>query len=54
MYSRNNIFGYSNQRREIRKRTWTVMIIFILLFCFLIWKIANYMYFKAEPLENYG
>ena len=51
MYSRNNIFGHSNQRREVQKRTWTVMIIFMLLFCFLIWKIINYMYFKAEPLK---
>ncbi|MGH4137187.1 penicillin-binding transpeptidase domain-containing protein [Clostridium sp.] len=51
MYSRNNIFGSSNQRREIQKRTWTLLIIFILLFCFLIWKIVNYMYFKAEPLK---
>lgn len=51
MYSRNNIFGSSNQRRKIQKRTWTLMIIFMLLFCFLIWKIANYMYFKFEPLK---
>ncbi|MBU3191268.1 penicillin-binding protein 2 [Clostridium bowmanii] len=51
MYSRNNIFGSSNQRRENQKRTWMLMIIFMLLFCFLIWKIVNYMYFKAEPLK---
>ncbi|MBK5239917.1 MAG: penicillin-binding protein 2 [Clostridium sp.] len=27
------------------------MIIFILFFCLLIWKISNHMYFKAEPLK---
>ncbi|HEY8804150.1 MAG TPA: penicillin-binding transpeptidase domain-containing protein [Clostridium sp.] len=65
MNSRNNIFGYSNQRNEIRKRTWIVMGLFMLLFCLLIWRIANYMYFNSRPLktmfnaqytidENYG
>jgi cell division protein FtsI/penicillin-binding protein 2 len=52
MYRRNNIFGNSNSRKEIQKRTFTVMIIFMLLFCFLIWKITNYMYFKSEPLKE--
>jgi len=52
MYRRNSIFGCSNQRREVKKRTWTIMCVFILLFCFLSWKIANYMYFKAEPLKT--
>ncbi|MBU3141965.1 penicillin-binding transpeptidase domain-containing protein [Clostridium sp. CF012] len=51
MYRGYSIFGDSNQRREIQKRTWMLMSIFILLFCFLIWKITNYMYFKAEPLK---
>ena len=51
MYSRNSIFSFSNHKKEIYKRTWTIMSVFILLFCFLIWKIANYMYFKAEPLK---
>lgn len=52
MNSRNNIFGYSNQRGEIRKRTWIVMVIFMLLFCLLIWRIANYMYFNSQPLKT--
>ena len=52
MYNSNNIFGHSNQRKEIEKRTWTVMIVFMLLFCFLIWRIMNHMYFKAEPLKT--
>ncbi|MBZ9687804.1 penicillin-binding protein 2 [Clostridium estertheticum] len=52
MYRRNSIFGDSNQRRELQKRTWMLMSIFILLFCFLIWKITNYMYFKAESLKT--
>jgi cell division protein FtsI/penicillin-binding protein 2 len=52
MYRRNNIFGNSNSRKEIQKRTFTVMIIFMLLFCFLIWKITNHMYFKSEPLKE--
>ena len=51
MYSRNNIFGYSNRRKEIQRRAFTVMIIFLLLICFLIWKVSNHMYFKAEPLR---
>jgi len=52
MYSRNNIFGYSNQKSEVKKRIWIIMGIFTLLFCFLIWRIANYMYFKSEPLKT--
>ena len=52
MYSGNNIFGSSNQRKKIKNRTWTVMVIFILFFCFLIWRIMNYMYFKSEPLKT--
>ncbi|MGH4125148.1 MAG: penicillin-binding transpeptidase domain-containing protein [Clostridium sp.] len=52
MYRRNSIFGSSNQRKEVQKRTWTIMSVFILLFCFFIWKITNYMYFKAEPLKT--
>lgn len=51
MYSRNNIFSFSNNKKEIRRRIWTIMSVFILLFCLLIWKITNYMYFKAEPLK---
>ena len=51
MYSRNNIFGSSSRKIEIQRRTWTLMIILMLLFCFLIWKVINYMYFKAEPLK---
>lgn len=47
MYSRNNIFGYSNRRKEIQRRTWTVMIIFILLFCFLIWRGIYNMYLEG-------
>lgn len=52
MYRGNNIFSFSNNRSEIRRRTWTVMVIFILLLCLLIWRIANYMYFKSEPLKT--
>lgn len=52
MYSGNNIFENSNYKDEIRKRTWIMMIIFIFLFCLLIWKISNHMYFKAEPLKE--
>lgn len=51
MYNSNNIFGNSNHRSEIRKRTWTIMVIFMILLAFLIWKITNHMYFKAEPLK---
>ncbi|HEY8889587.1 MAG TPA: penicillin-binding transpeptidase domain-containing protein [Clostridium sp.] len=51
MYKRNNIFGYSNQKSEIKKRIWIIMLIFALLFCILIWRIANDMYFKSEPLK---
>lgn len=51
MYSGNNIFGRPNYKGEVRKRTWTMMIIFMFLFCLLIWKISNHMYFKAEPLK---
>ncbi|WP_291639755.1 penicillin-binding transpeptidase domain-containing protein [Clostridium sp.] len=51
MYSGNDIFGNSNHKTEIRKRIWITMIIFILFFCLLIWKISNHMYFKAEPLK---
>ena len=52
MYSRSSIFGSTNQRNEIKKRTWIIMIIFTFLFCLLVWRIANYMYFKAEPLKT--
>jgi cell division protein FtsI/penicillin-binding protein 2 len=52
MYSGNDIFGNSNHKVEIRKRIWIIMVIFMLFFCFLIWKISNYMYFKAEPLKQ--
>ena len=52
MYNGNNIFGYSNQRSEVKKRTWIIMVIFVLLFCLLIWRIANYMYFKSAPLKT--
>ncbi|MCJ7690578.1 MAG: penicillin-binding protein 2, partial [Clostridiaceae bacterium] len=51
MYNGNNIFGNSNYKDEARKRIWIIMIIFMLFFCLLIWKISNYMYFKAEPLK---
>ena len=52
MYNRNNIFGYSSQKNEVKKRIWIIMSIFILLFCLLIWRIANYMYFKSSPLKT--
>ncbi|MCB2292276.1 penicillin-binding protein 2 [Clostridium algoriphilum] len=52
MNSRNNIFGYSNQRSEIRKRTWMILGLFMLLFCLLTWRIANFMYFNSEPLKT--
>lgn len=51
MYSENNIFGNSNYKDVVRKRTWIMMAIFTFLFCLLIWKISNHMYFKAEPLK---
>ena len=51
MYSGNNMFGNSNHKEEIKKRTWSMMIIFMVLFSLLIWKISNHMYFKAEPLK---
>ncbi|MGH4119725.1 penicillin-binding transpeptidase domain-containing protein [Clostridium sp.] len=51
MYSGNNIFGKSNYKTGIGKRIWIMMIIFMLFFCLLIWKISNKMYFKAEPLK---
>ena len=41
-----------NQRNEVKKRTWFILIFFILLFCLLVWRIANYMYFNAEPLKT--
>ncbi|MFT5872646.1 MAG: cell division protein FtsI/penicillin-binding protein 2 [Clostridium sp.] len=52
MYNRNNTFGFSNQRKEMKIRTWSIMIIFMLLLCFLTWKITNLMYFKSEPLKT--
>lgn len=52
MYSRNNIFGNSNRKKDMERRAFTVMIIFILLLSFLIWKVSNYMYFKSEPLKE--
>jgi len=52
MYSRNSIFSPSYQREKIKKRTLTIMSIFILLFCFMIWKITNYMYFKSQALKT--
>jgi cell division protein FtsI/penicillin-binding protein 2 len=51
MYSGNNIFGYSNRKKEIQKRTWSLLFVFILFFSLLTWKISNHMYFKAEPLK---
>jgi cell division protein FtsI/penicillin-binding protein 2 len=47
MYNKNNIFGYSNQRKEIKKRTWTVVVILILMFSFLIWKSVYNMYIEG-------
>ncbi|MBU3126289.1 penicillin-binding transpeptidase domain-containing protein [Clostridium tagluense] len=47
MYSRNNISGSSNHRREARKRNWTVMVIIILMFSFLLWKCVYNMYIKG-------
>ena len=47
MYSRNNIFGYSNRRKEIKRRTFAIMIIFILLFCFLVWRSVYDMYIEG-------
>ena len=52
MYSRNNIFSRSNQRRDIKNRIWKLLFIFILLFSFLIWKIINYMYLNSESLKT--
>ncbi|MBU3111392.1 penicillin-binding transpeptidase domain-containing protein [Clostridium lacusfryxellense] len=52
MYNRNNIFGNSIQKSEVKKRLWIIMFIFILLFCLLVWRIANYMYFKSSPLKS--
>ncbi|MGK0467962.1 MAG: hypothetical protein ACJAX4_003280, partial [Clostridium sp.] len=37
MYSGNNMFGNANYKDEIKKRSWTMMVIFMLLFCLLIW-----------------
>jgi cell division protein FtsI/penicillin-binding protein 2 len=51
MYNGNNMFGNSKHKGEIKKRTWSMMIIFMFLFFLLIWKISNHMYFKAEPLK---
>ena len=52
MYNRSSIFSSTNQRNEIKKRIWSIMIIFILLFCLLVWKITNYMYLKADSLKT--
>ncbi|MBU3180817.1 penicillin-binding transpeptidase domain-containing protein [Clostridium psychrophilum] len=52
MNGRNNIFGYSNQRSEIKKRIWIVMVLFMFLFCLLIWRITSYMYFNSKPLKT--
>jgi cell division protein FtsI/penicillin-binding protein 2 len=51
MYRRNNIFGYGSRRKEIVRRAFTALILFLLIICFLIWKISNHMYFNAEPLR---
>lgn len=51
MYRKNSIFGFSNQKKEVRKRTWTIMLIFISVLCFLTWRIINHMYLKAETLK---
>ncbi len=50
MYSRNNIFSPSNQRKETGKRIWIIMVIFMTLLCLLVCRIINYMYFKSESL----
>jgi len=52
MYNKNNIFGYSNQRNESKKRIWMVLVMFVFLFCLLIWRIANYMYFNSKSLKT--
>lgn len=52
MYNGNNIFGYSSQKREVKKRIWIILLIFVMIFFLLIWKIANYMYFKSTPLKT--
>jgi len=52
MYNGNNIFGYSNQKSEVKRRIWIIMGASILLFVFLVWRIASYMYFKASPLKT--
>ena len=52
MSNRNNIFGNSNQKSEIKERTWIVMVLFMLLFCLLIWRLSNYMYFNSKPLKT--
>jgi len=52
MSNRNNIFGYSNQNNETKKRTWIVMVLFMLLICLLIWRVSNYMYFNSKSLKT--
>ncbi|MBU3158583.1 penicillin-binding protein 2 [Clostridium frigoris] len=52
MSSRNNIFGYSNRKSEIKKRTWIVMVLFMLLICLLFWRVSNCMYFNSKPLKT--
>lgn len=44
MYSRNNIFGYSNYRREIKKRNVIIMVVIVLMFSFLMWRSIYNMY----------
>ena len=52
MSNKNNIFGYLNEKSEIRKRNWIVMVLFILLFCSLIWRASSYMYFNSKSLKT--
>jgi cell division protein FtsI/penicillin-binding protein 2 len=47
MYNRNNIFGYGSRKKEIQRRIWTIMIILIFLFCFLIWRSIYNMYLQG-------
>jgi cell division protein FtsI/penicillin-binding protein 2 len=52
MYSRNNIFGYSNQKKEMKRRTFIIAIIFMLLFSFLVWRVVYNMYIKGPARKT--
>ena len=52
MYSRNNIFGYSNQRKEIKRRTYAIMLVLMFMFSFLIWRSVYDMYIKGPARKT--